>query len=149
MYASIVSYCVGPFNIFLVYHYFSVYRQYFFLKFEHFLILCKSLKLGGTNYHFKWVKVPGTIPYWKACCVIVYHIVITSTYIMWNQFPSTTEVMSLIITMWWGVLMIQLYVIKLAEILLTLLTLIFSAYCCDFLPFLGKDCQILVLYSLR
>jgi hypothetical protein len=22
-----------------------------------------SLKLGGTNYHFKWVKVPGTTPY--------------------------------------------------------------------------------------
>jgi len=26
-----------------------------------------SLKLGGTNFHFKWVKVPGTTPYWKAC----------------------------------------------------------------------------------
>jgi hypothetical protein len=26
-------------------------------------ILCKSLKLGGTNYHFKWVKkVPDTTP---------------------------------------------------------------------------------------
>ena len=25
-----------------------------------------SLKLGGINYHFKWVKVPGTAPYWKA-----------------------------------------------------------------------------------
>ena len=25
-----------------------------------------SLKLGGTNYHFKWVKVPGTTTYWKA-----------------------------------------------------------------------------------
>jgi len=22
-----------------------------------------SLKLGGINYHFKWVKVPGTAPY--------------------------------------------------------------------------------------
>jgi len=22
-----------------------------------------SLKLEGTNYHFKWVKVPGTDPY--------------------------------------------------------------------------------------
>ena len=26
-----------------------------------------SLKLGGTNYHFKQIKVPGTAPYWKAC----------------------------------------------------------------------------------
>ena len=26
-----------------------------------------SVKLGGTNYHFKWVKVPGTAGYWKAC----------------------------------------------------------------------------------
>jgi hypothetical protein len=25
-----------------------------------------SLKLGGTNYHFKRVKVSGTTPYWKA-----------------------------------------------------------------------------------
>jgi len=22
-----------------------------------------SLKLGGTNYHFKWIKVPGAAPY--------------------------------------------------------------------------------------
>ena len=26
-----------------------------------------SLKLGGTNYHSKWVKLLGTTPYWKAC----------------------------------------------------------------------------------
>jgi hypothetical protein len=26
----------------------------------------QSLKLGGTNYHCKWVKVPGTAPHWKA-----------------------------------------------------------------------------------
>jgi hypothetical protein len=25
-----------------------------------------SLKIGGTNYNLKWVKVPGTVPYWKA-----------------------------------------------------------------------------------
>ena len=25
-----------------------------------------SLKLGGTSYHFKRVKVSGTTPYWKA-----------------------------------------------------------------------------------
>jgi len=24
------------------------------------------LKSGGTNYHFKWVKVPDTAHYWKA-----------------------------------------------------------------------------------
>jgi hypothetical protein len=29
-------------------------------------ILCKYLKLEGTNYHFKWVQeVSGTAPYWK------------------------------------------------------------------------------------
>ena len=30
-------------------------------------ILCNTLKLKGTNYPFKWIKVPGTGPYWKAC----------------------------------------------------------------------------------
>ena len=25
------------------------------------------LKLGGTKDHCKWVKVPGTVPYRKAC----------------------------------------------------------------------------------
>ena len=30
-------------------------------------ILCNTvLKLGGTKYHFKRVKLPGTTPYWKA-----------------------------------------------------------------------------------
>jgi len=24
-----------------------------------------SLRLGGINYHFKWLKGPGTAPYWK------------------------------------------------------------------------------------
>jgi hypothetical protein len=40
----------------------------FFFKFWTFCmnILCKSLKLGGTNYYFKWVKVSGTAHYWKA-----------------------------------------------------------------------------------
>ena len=57
------------FNIFQVYQYFTIYRQYFFLKFEKFswYLMQHSLKLGGTNYHFKWVKVSGTAPYWKAC----------------------------------------------------------------------------------
>ena len=26
-----------------------------------------SFKSGGTKYHFKRVKIPGTAPYWKAC----------------------------------------------------------------------------------
>ena len=29
-----------------------------------------SLKLGGTNYHFKWVKVPGIATYKKAWDII-------------------------------------------------------------------------------
>jgi hypothetical protein len=27
-----------------------------------------SLKSGGTEDHFRRVKVPGTATYWKACC---------------------------------------------------------------------------------
>ena len=34
-----------------VYQYFTIYRQYFFLKFQEVP---------------SWVKVPGTAPYWKA-----------------------------------------------------------------------------------
>jgi hypothetical protein len=31
------------------------------------LLLCNTLlKLGGTNYHFRRVKIPGTTPYLKA-----------------------------------------------------------------------------------
>jgi hypothetical protein len=30
---------------------------------EHKYLTQQSLKLGGTNYHFKRVKVPGTTPY--------------------------------------------------------------------------------------
>ena len=30
-------------------------------------ILCNTLKLKGTNYPSKWIKVPDTGPYWKAC----------------------------------------------------------------------------------
>ena len=39
-----------------------------------------SLKLGGTNYHFKWVKVPGTAPYLKAweCYFLAIFILIYS-----------------------------------------------------------------------
>jgi hypothetical protein len=40
----------------------------FVLKYEHFheYLIQYSLKLGGTKYHLKRVKVPGTAPYWKA-----------------------------------------------------------------------------------
>jgi hypothetical protein len=30
-------------------------------------ILYNTLKWGGTNDHFRQVKLPGTIPYWKVC----------------------------------------------------------------------------------
>jgi hypothetical protein len=61
------SFCWNrSFNIFQVYQYFTIYRRCFFLKFEHFAWI-SYLKLGGTNHHFKWVKVSSTTPYWKAC----------------------------------------------------------------------------------
>ena len=48
---SIVPY-IKAFNIFQVYQYFSIYRQYFFIKYEHFAwiyAMQHSLKLRGTN----------------------------------------------------------------------------------------------------
>jgi len=33
----------------------------------HEYLIQHSLKSGGTKDHFRWVKVPGTDPYWKAC----------------------------------------------------------------------------------
>jgi hypothetical protein len=56
------------FNIFQVYQYFTINRWYFLLIFEHFheYLMQHSLKSVGTKDHFRWVKVPGTIPYWKA-----------------------------------------------------------------------------------
>jgi hypothetical protein len=46
------------YNIFQVYQYFTIYWWYFFLKFYifHEYLMQHSLKLGGTNYHCKWVK---------------------------------------------------------------------------------------------
>jgi hypothetical protein len=42
-----------------------------------------SLKFGGTNYHFKWVKVPGTAPDWNAWYV---HKTIFSVFKdIWNE----------------------------------------------------------------
>jgi hypothetical protein len=33
------------------------------LNIFHEYLVQQSLKLGGTNYHFKWVNVPGTASY--------------------------------------------------------------------------------------
>jgi hypothetical protein len=33
------------------------------MKILHEYLMQHSLKLGGTKYYFKWVKVPGTTPY--------------------------------------------------------------------------------------
>jgi hypothetical protein len=63
-------YDIRAFNIFQVYKYFTIYRRYFVLKFEHFRVYLMqySLKWGGTKYHCRWVEVPGTASY-KACNV--------------------------------------------------------------------------------
>ena len=45
-----------------------------------------SLKLGGTNYHFKWVKVPGTSPYWKTCIITTMNHNINMSEIKHNLF---------------------------------------------------------------
>jgi hypothetical protein len=52
-----------------------------------------SLKLRGTNYNFKWVKVPGTAPYWKTyICAKMYFVwsrcveicfILNSSYLIW------------------------------------------------------------------
>ena len=62
----------------------ATYMQYLFLKLTilHEYLMQHSLKLGGTNYHFKWVKVPGIAPYWKAwyniCTCVFCHISFTA-----------------------------------------------------------------------
>ena len=70
MFDILCSSCLqdDTFNIFQVYQYFTIYRQYFFLKFEHF-----SLIFYATLWYtevpvtiFKWVKVSGSALYWKA-----------------------------------------------------------------------------------
>jgi hypothetical protein len=35
--------------------------------FFHEYLVQHSLKSGGTKDHFRSLKVPGTVPYWKAC----------------------------------------------------------------------------------
>jgi hypothetical protein len=67
------------FNIFQVFPYFTIYRRYFALKFEHFHEYVKqySLKSGGTKYcnHCKRVTVPGTSPYWKTCKLLLFFVI--------------------------------------------------------------------------
>jgi hypothetical protein len=52
-------------------------------------ILCKSLKSGGTNYHFKWVKVPGTTPYWKARQYLYIPVLISKPTACWGPVYSS------------------------------------------------------------
>ena len=52
-------------SILQVYQYFTHYWPSLFHKIWTFMQ--HSLKLGGTNYHFKRVKESGTAPYWKTC----------------------------------------------------------------------------------
>jgi hypothetical protein len=53
----------NTFNIVQVYQYFTIYRQYYSLKFEKFheYFIQHSLKSRGTKDRFRWVKVPGTV----------------------------------------------------------------------------------------
>ena len=64
-------YHIQAFNIYQVYLYFTIYRQYFLLKFEqyHAYLIQQTLKSGGTKDHFRQVKVPGTAFYWKTCMI--------------------------------------------------------------------------------
>jgi hypothetical protein len=87
------------FNIFQVYQYSTYYRQYFLLKFEHFheylIQYMYSLKSGGTKYHFRWVKVLGITPYWKACmCSCIFHveILLIKFTMVWNIRKKTSTI---------------------------------------------------------
>ena len=57
------------FNIFQVYQYFTIYRWYFLLKFEQYLWISYTTLCKIRRYQrpYRWVKVPDTTPYWKAC----------------------------------------------------------------------------------
>ena len=46
----------------------------FLLKLEQFswISYTTPFKSGGTKDHLRWVKVPGTAPYWKACINILF-----------------------------------------------------------------------------
>jgi hypothetical protein len=75
-YFQSLTYTVRAFNIFQMYYYLQAV-----------LFLKQFLNLGNTNYHFKWVKVPGTALYWKACSVFKFDIsILTSVPIFILQF---------------------------------------------------------------
>jgi len=62
------------FPYFLVYQYFTInYKRYiFFIKCEQLFneyLIQHSLKSGGTEDHFRQVKIPGIDPYWKVWCL--------------------------------------------------------------------------------
>ena len=83
------QYIYRPFNIFQVYQYFTIYRQYFLLKFEQFheYLIQHSLKSEGTKDHYRQAKVPGTVPYWKAniCWILNFKVWILSTKLSMNN----------------------------------------------------------------
>ena len=68
------------FNIFQVYHYFTIYRQYFLLKYLnifHEYLFQHSLWSGVTKDHFRQIKVPGTAPCWNkglSLLSFIYHL---------------------------------------------------------------------------
>jgi len=51
------------FSLVLVIHYLQVVLYIKNLNTFHEYLIQHSLKSGGTKYHVRWVKVPGTTPY--------------------------------------------------------------------------------------
>ena len=79
---SILIFMIFPiinraFNIFQLYQCFTIYRRYFLLKIWTLFMntLSNTLNWGGTKDHFRQVKVPGTVPYWKACINTDWHVI--------------------------------------------------------------------------
>jgi hypothetical protein len=65
---------IRAFNIFQVYQYFTIYRQYFFfikIGTIFMTILYNPLKSGDTKDNIRRVKVPGTALYWKAWIILI------------------------------------------------------------------------------
>ena len=62
-----MSDCIQGFLYFSsVSEYFTIYKRYFLSKFDFYFkeyLMQYSLKSRGTKYHFRWVKVPGTVPF--------------------------------------------------------------------------------------
>jgi hypothetical protein len=58
----------------------------------HEYLIQYSLKSGCTKDHFRWVKVPGTAPYWKACSQLYQQIVGNHNYSVQETFEDTTGV---------------------------------------------------------